>query len=424
MRILTVGNMYPPHHLGGYELIWRNAVRDLRERGHDVTVLTTDFRHPDRPDAREEEPDVHRTLRWWWRDHHFPRHSPLERFAVERHNARILDRHVSHARPDVVSWWSMGGMTLSLIERVRRSGLPAVGFVIDDWLDYAPRVDQWRLLVGRGSIAGAAERLTGVPTHVDLAGAARWLFVSAYTRDRALAARPELARDGDTGLAHAGIDPALATGAPPRDWQGRLLYLGRVDSRKGIDTAIRALAQRPAVETLSVVGDGDEDEVASLRALVAELGLADRVAFEPGQPREALAEVVAAHDAVLFPVRWEEPWGLVPIEAMGCGRPVIATGTGGSAEFLVHGVNCLLTPKDDPAALAERIGRLAADPALRARLHAGGLQTAATYTEAAYHAVVAAEHEHAPRARLTRRPNLEGDRREAASQESAVKLAG
>ena len=46
MRVLTVGNMYPPHHLGGYELVWRAAVRHLRSLGHEASVLTTDFRLP------------------------------------------------------------------------------------------------------------------------------------------------------------------------------------------------------------------------------------------------------------------------------------------------------------------------------------------------------------------------------------------
>ena len=45
MRVLTVGNIYPPHHLGGYELVWQGAVRTLRDAGHAVRVLTTDVRY-------------------------------------------------------------------------------------------------------------------------------------------------------------------------------------------------------------------------------------------------------------------------------------------------------------------------------------------------------------------------------------------
>ena len=73
MRILAVGNMYPPHHLGGYELIWRSAVRRIcAARGHEVRVLTTDYRHPAPDPSIPEDPDVHRELRWYWHDHEFP----------------------------------------------------------------------------------------------------------------------------------------------------------------------------------------------------------------------------------------------------------------------------------------------------------------------------------------------------------------
>ena len=89
-------------------------------------------------------------------------------------------------------------------------------------------------------------------------------------------------------------------------------------------------------------------------------------------------------DAVLFLPTWPEPWGLVPLEAMACGTPVIATGTGGSAEFLDHERNCLLVAPNDPPAVADAVRRLAGDPALRERLRAGGLETAARFTAAAY----------------------------------------
>ena len=91
---------------------------------------------------------------------------------------------------------------------------------------------------------------------------------------------------------------------------------------------------------------------------------------------------------MVFPVRWEEPWGLVPLEAMAKGRPVLATGRGGSAEYLRDGENCLLFEADDSSALARALHRLASDPALRARLRAGGLETAPRHTEALFNQAV------------------------------------
>jgi glycosyltransferase involved in cell wall biosynthesis len=90
-----------------------------------------------------------------------------------------------------------------------------------------------------------------------------------------------------------------------------------------------------------------------------------------------LAALYRDADAVLFPVRWQEPFGLVPLEAMACGTPVVATGTGGSAEYLVDEGNALMVAPDDPAALARAVRRMASDPALRARLRRHGLVTSA-----------------------------------------------
>ena len=117
MRILSVGNLYPPHHFGGYELIWRGAVEHLRDSGHEVRILTTDHRHRSPDPAIPEDRDCHRELRWYWRDHRFPRLMPHARLRVERHNQRVLERHLHEWRPDLVAWWPMGGMSMSLIEQ-------------------------------------------------------------------------------------------------------------------------------------------------------------------------------------------------------------------------------------------------------------------------------------------------------------------
>jgi len=87
---------------------------------------------------------------------------------------------------------------------------------------------------------------------------------------------------------------------------------------------------------------------------------------------------------------WEEPWGLVPLEAMARGRPVVATGRGGSREYLRDGENCLLFAAGSAPSLAAALRRLAEDPGLRARLRDGGLATAPRHTEPVFNAAVEA----------------------------------
>jgi glycosyltransferase involved in cell wall biosynthesis len=388
VRVLAVGNMYPPHHLGGYELVWRSAVRHLRSLGHELRVLTTDFRVPD--PSEPEDDDVHRELRWWWRDHAFPRLPVRERLQIERGNAQVLGRHIDDLRPDVVTWWSMGGMSMSLLERVRRREIPAVAFVHDDWLDYGPRVDAWlELFTGprRGRLAGPAQALLRMPTHVDFDHAARYVFVSERTHRRALGAGRNPA---DWGIAQSGIDPAYIDPRPEQPWQWRLLYVGRIDERKGIATVVEALGRLPAA-TLTIVGEGDPSAEQKLRDQAAQLGVSDRIRLEGFRTRAELPAAYEAADVTIFPVIWEEPWGLVPLESMALGRPVIATGRGGSGEYLRHEENALLYEAGDADALAAAVRRLADDPQLRARLREGGLATAPLHTEALFNASVARE---------------------------------
>ena len=389
MRVLAVGNMYPPHHLGGYELVWRAAVRHLRDAGHEVRVLTTDFHVP--APAEPEEDGVHRELHWWWRDHTFPALPLRERIALERHNARVFTHELGQFDPDVVTWWSMGGMSLSLLDRVRRQGTPAVAFVHDDWLDYGPRVDGWlNLFTGprRRHLAAPAQALLRLPTRVDFDTAARYIFVSEHTRARARAAG---LAPRDSGIAHSGIDPSYLDPRPEQPWAWRLLYLGRIDERKGIATAVDALAKLPAEATLTILGQGDPAAEAALRDQARRLGVAERILLAGFRPRAELPTVYEQADVVVFPVIWEEPWGLVPIEAMALGRPVVATGRGGSGEYLRDGHNALLFAAGDPAALAAAVTRLADEPVLRARLRAGGLETAPRYTEDVFNAAALAE---------------------------------
>jgi glycosyltransferase involved in cell wall biosynthesis len=394
LRVLAVGNMYPPHHLGGYELVWQSAVRSLRADGHTVRVLTTDFRTET---AEPDDPEVHRELRWYWRDHDFPRLGLRETVALERANAAVLARHLERLNPHVVLWWAMGGMSLSLLEQVRQAGVPAVGVVGDDWMAYAPAVDGWtRRFVGwRRPAAPIAERLAGVPTTVKLARAARWVFVSDHIRARART----LGVDG--AVAHPGVDLTRFTARPSERWHWRLLYCGRIDPRKGIRTAIEALPKLPPDATLTIHGDGDRRHSAELLSLTTQLGLTDRVRFQ-SSAHEQVPDVYAAADAVLFPVRWEEPWGLVPLEAMASGRPVVASRAGGgAAEYLREGKNCLQFPPGDAAALATAVRRLARDAELRARLVAAGAQTAARFTEQAFYDAVERELDLAIRASRT-----------------------
>jgi glycosyltransferase involved in cell wall biosynthesis len=334
-----------------------------------------------------EDDGVFRQLRWYWRDHEFPAMSVREKLRLERSNQAVLDRHVAELEPDLVSFWAMGGMSMSLVEAVRRRGTPYAGVVHEDWLLYGPKVDGWQRTFG-GRLRSRLAELAGIPTRLTFDRAGVRLFNSEATRDKALAVW-DLA---DTGVITPGVDLERFAPAEAKPWEGRLLYLGRIDPRKGIAVAIDALARVPSA-TLRVVAPGDPEHLSALRTQAIDAGLANRVTF--GEvPRDAVPAELAAADAVIFPVTWEEPWGLVPLEAMSVGTPVVASGRGGSAESLRHGENAITySPAEDPDQLAAAIALLAADPGLRERLRAGGHETAARHSLARFDLEIAEAHE-------------------------------
>ncbi|MDQ3423040.1 MAG: glycosyltransferase, partial [Actinomycetota bacterium] len=280
----------------------------------------------------------------------------------------------------VASVWHMGGMPLSLLTALERAAVPMVLNLCDDWPVYAPATDAWLDGWSRRPAAfrALADRLTGLPTSLPDLDRHRAFFVSAFTRDSVRAR-------GRWGFGDAVVIPLGVDGAdfpvidqPPRQWGGRLLGVGRLEPRKGFDTAVRALPLLPGVH-LELLGVADPEHLAELEQLAEQLGVRERVTFS-AVPRSQLRERYAAADAVIFPSRWDEPFGLVPLEAMTQGTPVVATRQGGSAEFLVDGVNCLAVPKDDPVAVTAAVNRLATDPALRDRLTRGGQATAERLT--------------------------------------------
>jgi D-inositol-3-phosphate glycosyltransferase len=147
-----------------------------------------------------------------------------------------------------------------------------------------------------------------------------------------------------------------------------LLYVGRLQPIKGLETLLEAMTRlRPEVRLLIVGGDQDEPENEHgqrLRACVAELGLERRVQFLGAQRQERLRLFYAAADATVMPSYYES-FGMVALEAMACGSPVVASRVGGLTTTVRDGVTGYLVPEGDPIALAERLTPLLGNPAVR-----------------------------------------------------------
>jgi glycosyltransferase involved in cell wall biosynthesis len=171
---------------------------------------------------------------------------------------------------------------------------------------------------------------------------------------------------------------------PPRDQLKQslgvngatLAFAGRLTAQKSLGRALEAVASADGVSFL-VAGEGPEQEALQTRA--RQLGIEDRVRFLGAQPRERVVELFRAADATILSSSWEN-FPHTVVEALAVGTPVLAMEAGGVAEVVRDGVNGLLVPAGDTAALANAVRRYFADAALRERLRGQATESVADYS--------------------------------------------
>ncbi len=176
-----------------------------------------------------------------------------------------------------------------------------------------------------------------------------------------------------------GIDVSSLAAVAPQSGGFALLCVGRLSPEKGWDDALAALAVlvragHPA--HLVACGDGDR---AWFWRLARHHGVADRVELCGFVPPSVMPAFYARADVVLVP-SLREGFGLVGLEAMAAGVPVVSTGVGGLSDYMRHEENALLVPPASGAKLAEAVIRLTVEPSLRARLQTAGRKRAAGFS--------------------------------------------
>ena len=387
MKILVVTNFYPPHFIGGYELGCGDVVEGLRARGHQVQVLTSRYgvRSGDDPAG---EGDV---SRWLVTDYEVQDRDPsadvLGLMRKEVINRRVFKRCCKAMRPDLIYFWNLKHISISLALVAEQLGYPVCYFVSDYWLSewendswYAQRHRQpkrahrrllWRVL---RFFFERADLLSRSALRLDHVQFASHFLAQATARAGKQSKQAEVIHWGvDTRLLHNRQQPRSVK---------RLLYVGQLIANKGVQTAIEALRllrEQAEFEDMTLTIVGGPDYNGQIERLIHSLGLDKNVTLTGLLPRERLPLLYQEHGILLFPSLWDEPFSLTVLEAMASGLAVVGTATGGSPEVLQEGDNALLFAKGNAQDCAEKVKRLADDAALYTRIGRNARQTVAQH---------------------------------------------
>ena len=363
---------------GGMNVYVRELARELSRIGADVDVFT-----------RSQNAGIPRVVRLADRARviHLPAgpQAPMARERVHAHLDEFVEgleawRIANGLEYDLLhgNYWLSGVVGLALRARW---GAPLVQMfhtlgALKNGAGIAAEREPALRLAEERRIVAAADRLVAANA------IERNELVTAYGADSSRVAVIPCGVDTDVFTPGDAMAARAALGLPPGPL---LLYVGRIAPIKGLETLLDAVgclrgAGMPA--RLAVVG-GETDEPtdgheADVRRRASALGLGDAVTFVGAQPQQRLRDWYVAADVTVLPSYYES-FGMVALEAMACGSPVVASRVGGLQTTVRDGVTGLFVAEGDPCALAATITRVLGDDALRWRLGREGQRWAAQH---------------------------------------------
>lgn len=376
MRILLLTNLYPPHVLGGAEIVARDYAVELQKLGHDVTVLTSTY------GLSHAEKDKH-----IWRTLHY---TPSARFDRNRPalrqlhlltdyyryfhyspNVKELHRAIAELQPDVIYVWEITGIGLNtMLQALNQVHIPIVFHLESYWLHYAlsPQTEQTQLRTRwlKKLLIGSVPSLT----YASMIAASE-AVKQEYAEAGCDAARIEVIYNGiDARFLSlpSQNDRTSHTGTLGLAQDTQLIYVGRLCVEKGVMVILKALdllvhEQGKSHFHLNIFGDGDEAYIKELHSFIQAKQLDALVTFHGKVSQDELMRGYDRSNIMLIPSIWKEPFGLVVAEGMARGLPVITSNLGGPAEIVTHDVDGLLLEPGNEQALAAAILQLSENPA-------------------------------------------------------------
>ena len=360
MKILVLTNLYPPQILGGYERSIADFARLLQQRGHQLLVLTSDTttffsRHL----SPYPDPPVERCLllSGQWHPDRGPEWLPDHQIAAIKHqNSQTLQQHLDTFQPDVCLVGNATFLPVELLEQVLATRIAIAHYVMNAQPGY-------------------------LPSQTPQSPFYRYLTCSDWVA-QALQQQGYPAATAQTVYPGAALEAFYQAELPPRD-RLRIAYASLVMHYKGADVLVEALCllQAAGIAFTATIAGGTlyPEFVQALQQYIEAEGFQDCVQFPGALSRQELCELYQHCNVLVFPSRFEEPFGISQVEAMAAGLTLITSGTGGSHEVVEHGQDGLIFETENPLDLAECLSSLPADPDRWEALTRNGQQKAISH---------------------------------------------
>ena len=353
MRICLVSAAYRPYPSGVSEHV-HHLAESLRDLGQDVRILTTSF-----PGFGDCQPPVPVTR--FGRALLIPMNRSYATLPVGLRMSGQVKRYLADGRFDIVHCHGMFWPEISYWAIRHSTSVNLVSFLTAGFQIHTTGSKLFRSLF-RAQLAKIHGRIA----------------ISNRARE---AAEPYV--PGEFKIIPCGVDLNRFRPVPQSEIQNpksRILFLGRLDARKGIEVLLKAFpgVLRSMPDTRLVVAGRGPMEPAAHR-LADELGIASQVDFLGAAHQDDLPRLYAGCDVYCAPGLGGETLGIVLLEAMASGVPVVASRIPGYDETIQHDVNGILVPPSRPEELAAALNRVLLDRSLRSRLTAAGLTRAREY---------------------------------------------
>lgn len=369
MKILTITYGYPPYHKGGYEIRCRDVMEKLKQKGHEVVVITT--RYPSNGKAiKTNELGIFRVMH-----HKFEPQSLLERIIHDIRDVRFLKRKIKEFKPDIIYLWQIATLSNMIIPFCAKLDIPLFHDVADVGLIYDAKVQKQGLyFVHQADDSKIKNQLRELAykvirfisgnllqPHWDWPEEMRINFNSKNIKQDALEAGIPVE---DSKVIYAGIDTQkfsfkerVALSNPIQ-----IIIPSRIVPLKGTRDSIllvKYLKEKGLTVKLILAGGiGDQLYYDEMQQLIKRSGLEGVVEYPGMVSQEELAEIYRQADICFFPSYWKSGLSAVPLEAMACGCVVISYGNENSTEVIEDGHTGFIVPEGDFELAANIIQRM------------------------------------------------------------------